>query len=89
MQYNELNEQQSRLVIDIVQLYDAYSETLRHLAELKGTLVWKVLRGKTYLFKKLDAKGNGRVIGLRSPETEVTLRAARRRKAELKERLTS
>ena len=48
-----------------------------------------MLRGKTYLFKKLDAKGNGREIGLRSPGTEATLQAARRRKAELKERLRS
>lgn len=86
MQYSELSDQQSRLAIDITQLYDAYSETLRHLAEMKGTLVWKVLRGKSYLFKKLDAKGNGRVIGPRNPETEATLQAARRRKAELKER---
>lgn len=86
LQYNELSEQQSRLAIDIAQLYDAYSETLRHLAEIKGTFVWKVLRGKTYLFKKLDAKGNGRVIALRSPETEAMLQAARRRKAEVKER---
>lgn len=89
MQYIELTEQQSRLAVDIGQLYDTHSESLRHLAEMKGTLVWKVLRGKTYLFKKLDAKGNGRVIGLRSPDTEATLQAARRRKAELKERLGS
>jgi len=52
-------------------------------------LVWKVLRGKTYLFKKHDARGNGWVIGPRSPETEATLHAARRRKAELRERLRS
>lgn len=73
----------------MVQLYEAHSESLRQLAEMRGTLVWKVLRGKTYLFKKLDARGNGRVIGLRSPETEATLQAARRRKAELRERLRS
>lgn len=35
------------------------------------------MRGKTYLFKKLDAKGNGRVIGPRSADTEATLLAAR------------
>lgn len=86
MKYNELSDQQSRLAIDIAQHYDAYSETLRQLAEMKGMLIWKVLRGKTYLFKKLDARGNGRVIGLRSPETEATLQAARRRKADLRER---
>ena len=77
------------MAIDIGQLYEAHSESLRQLAEMKGTLVWKVLRGKTYLFKKLDARGNGRVIGLRSPETEATLQAARRRKGELRERLRS
>ncbi len=87
MQYKELTEQQSRLAIDVGQVYEAHTESMRQLAEMKGTLVWKVLRGKTYLFKKLDARGNGRVIGLRSPETEATLQAARSRKAELKERL--
>lgn len=40
---------------------------------MKGTLIWKVLRGKTYLFKKLDAKGNGRVIGLRVPATTAAV----------------
>lgn len=89
MKYIELTDQQSRLTIDIGQLYEAHSESSRQLAEMKGTLIWKVLRGKTYLFKKLDAKGNGRVIGPRSPDTEATLQAARRRKAELKERLAS
>jgi hypothetical protein len=43
----------------------------------------------TFLFKNLDARGNGRVIGLRSPDTEATPKAARRRKTELKERLAS
>ena len=86
MQYIELSEQQNRLVIDIGQLYEAYTETRRQLVEMKGSLVWKVLRGKTYLFKKLDAAGNGRVIGLRSADTEATLQAARRRKVELKQR---
>lgn len=86
MQYNELNEQQSRLAVDIGQLYEAYADARRQLAESKGNLVWKVLRGKTYLFRKSDARGNGRVIGPRSPETEATLQAARRRKAELKAR---
>lgn len=89
MQYMGLTDQQSRLAIDIGQLYEAHSESSRQLAEMKGTLIWKVLRGKTYLFKKLDAKGNGRVIGLRNADTEATLQAARRRKAELKERLAS
>ena len=89
MQYIELTHQQSRLAIDVGQLYEVHVASSRQLAELKGTLIWKVLRGKTYLFKKLDAKGNGRVIGLRGPETEATLLAARRRKAELRERLAS
>ena len=89
MQYLEFTDQQSRRAIDIGQLYEAHSEASRRLAEIRGTLIWKVLRGKTYLFKKLDTKGNGRVIGLRSADTEATLQAARHRKAELKERLAS
>lgn len=55
MNYRKLNDQQSRLTIDVGQVYEAYSEASRQLAEMKGTLIWKALRGKTYLFKKLDA----------------------------------
>lgn len=82
----ELSEEQSRVLIDIAQLYEAYSEVQRQRAEINYALVWKRLRGKQYLFKKLDARGNGKVVGPRNSETEVARDAFRRRKDELRSR---
>jgi hypothetical protein len=87
--YSALSEQQSRSYVDLVQVYETYAEVQRQLGDLDYSLHWKVLRGKTYLFKRLDAKGNGRVIGPRDPETEQTLTAFRARKSELKSRHAS
>jgi hypothetical protein len=84
--YKELSEQQSRIQIDSVQLYAAYDELRRQLSEADYSLVWKRLRGKQYLFKKIDARGNGKVIGPRNGETEAIQDAFRRRKAELRSR---
>ena len=72
--------------MDLAQAYEAYADMQRQLAGLDYSLHWKVLRGKTYLFKKIDAKGNGRIIGPRDPESEQTLAAFRARRNELKAR---
>jgi hypothetical protein len=85
--YRELSEEQSRAQIDSAQLYEAYSEVRRQLAELDYSLTWKRLRGKQYLFKKIDSRGNGKVVGPRSAETEAMQDAFRRRKAELRSRV--
>jgi hypothetical protein len=84
--YSALDDQKSRAYIDLTQAYEAYVAAQRQLLELDYSLHWKVLRGKTYLFKKIDSKGNGRVIGPRDPGSERTLAAFRARKAELKSR---
>lgn len=86
MQFIELSDQQSRVLIDLTQLYDTFSDLRRQRGELDYTLIWKRLRGKEYLFKKIDAKGNGKVLGPRNRETEQTREAFRRRKAELRGR---
>lgn len=86
MYFSSLTDQQSRASIDLAQAYEAFAETRRQLAELGYSLQWKVLRGKTYLFKKIDVKGNGRVIAPRDTDSEKTLAAFRARKSELKSR---
>jgi len=85
--YKELSEEQSRAHIDSAQLYEAYSEARRQLAEADYSLIWKRLRGKQYLFKKIDARGNGKVVGPRNGETEAMQDAFRRRKGELRGRV--
>lgn len=86
MYFKELSDQQSRLQIDIGQLFDAYGELQRQRSEIDYALVWKRLRGKQYLFKKIDVRGNGKVIGPRNRETQAARDAFRRRKAELRSR---
>ena len=86
MYFKELSDQQSRLQIDITQLFDAYGELQRQRAETNYTLVWKRLRGKQYLFKKIDARGNGRIVGPRNRETQAAQEAFRHRRAELRGR---
>lgn len=88
MFYREMNDNQRRVFIDTVQLYDAYS-TLQKNRSCKGGMHWKKAKGREYLFRSHDRYGYGKSLGLRSPQTEKILADFRTAKQQVKNRLSA
>jgi len=89
MLFKEMNDNQRRIFIDTVQIYEAYTDTLIKNASYKGGMHWKKAKGREYLFKSRDRFGYGKSLGPRSPETEKVLKEFRRAKKDLKARLAT
>ncbi len=70
MHYSPLTENQRRIQINALQLFEALLDGERRLAGFAGSMIWKSTGGKDYLFKLAGRRGYGRSMGLRSPETE-------------------
>lgn len=85
--YYELGAEQRRIAIDTMQAFEAYSEALEQSHHFKGFMTWKKAKGKEYLFKGKGSRGNGRSLGLRSPETEYQYEAFTTGKEKAKKRL--
>lgn len=87
MELIEYNENQRRIFIDSIQLYDAYIDAYHKSRAYRGGMHWKKVKGHEYLFKTIDRFGNGKSLGPRSKETEETYRHFHRAKGEIKDRL--
>ena len=85
----ELTANQRRIFVDICQLHEAYEDACRRSESFKGSMRWKKSKGREYLFKQLDRRGNGKSLGPRSEETEGILAGFQKGKAETKDRLAS
>ncbi len=55
------------------QLFENYRSAQTHRATYQYGMRWKTVRGKEYLFKDSDRRGNGKSLGARSAETEQLL----------------
>jgi hypothetical protein len=75
-----LTENQRRVYIDTCQIYEAFLFARGELEKLKGGMHWKRSKGREYLFRSIDRKGNGRSLGPRSQETEEVLAVFRSKK---------
>jgi len=73
MYFKLLDAEQRRIYLDTCQIYQAFSETLRQSKNQQGGMRWKKTGDKEYLFKTRDNRGNGKSMGVRSPETEAIL----------------
>jgi len=82
-----LNEDQRRIFIDAVQLYEAYLNARDKALSYAGGMSWKKSKERQYLFRRKDRLGRGTSLGPRSPETERILNEFRSGKAGAKERL--
>jgi len=82
-----LTENQRRVYIDTCQVYEAFRLAQDAMQSFKGGMHWKKSKGREYLFRSIDRKGNGRSLGPRSKETEATLAGFRRGKKQAKEKL--
>ena len=66
----ELTDNQSRIFIDTVQLYESFRNAFKSNRSHRGGMHWKKVQNKEYLFKTLDRYGNGKSLGPRNVETE-------------------
>ena len=87
MNYKPLSDNQRRIQINAIQLFEALIDGEHRLSAYAGSMVWKSSGGKEYLFKLSDRRGYGRSMGLRSPETEKIHADFRAGKAREKERV--
>lgn len=74
---------------DAISTYSLYLETVSELKKYQGSMRWKKIAGKDYLYKLRDGRGNGKSLGPRSTKTESTYDAFRERKQFLKGRKQS
>jgi len=89
MVFQEMSDNQRRVYIDTVQLYEAYLETFHKGRAYRGGMHWKKAKGREYLFRSRDRYGYGKSLGPRSPENEKILKEFRKNKQHVKERLES
>jgi len=88
-EFNELKDNQRRVYIDAVQVYEAHLKATRRSHHYLGSMYWKKAKGHEYLFRLHDRYGNGRSLGRRSSEAEKLLEEFKKRKREAKEVLAS
>lgn len=84
-----LKENQRRIQINALQLYEAWQDAERRLAGYAGSMVWKSSGGRQYLFKLTDRRGYGRSMGVRTAETERVFAEFHAAKSREKERVKS
>ncbi len=85
----EMSDNQRRIFIDAVQLYEAYIAAFRDNRTYRGGMHWKKSKGREYLFRSRDRYGYGQSMGLRTPKLEKVLEDFRKGKQRAKERLAS
>lgn len=85
----EWSDNQRRIFIDAVQLYEVFIDAFRESRSYRGGMHWKKSKGKDYLFRSTDRLGYGKSLGPRSPETEKILDDFRSGKQRSKERMAS
>lgn len=84
-----LSNQQRLHLVNTQQLYENYIAAHRHARSYAYGMRWKVVRGVDYLFREKDRRGNGKLLGRRSPETEQILAAFQEGKTRARERLAA
>lgn len=82
----ELQESQLRELINAGATWRALNDARREAAQVRGSMVWKLSGGRTYLVRK-SAAGAQKSLGPRSPETEAMFDSFQRRKAQAEARL--
>ena len=85
--FKEMTDNQRRVLIDTIQIYEAFMDTFQKNRSYSGGMHWKKSKGYEYLFRTRDRYGYGKSLGRRSPKTEKILDEFRQTKHNLKERL--
>ena len=88
--YREINSEQRRIYVDVVQTYQALEEARLQAQHYKGYMTWKKANGKEYLFKgRAGARGLGKSLGPHSADTQAQYNAFYAGKEATKERVKS
>lgn len=66
-----LTDQQRLFYVESSQTYEAWHQAKRQYDAHKYGMRWLLSKGNEYLVRLIDAKGNGKSIGRRMPETEL------------------
>jgi len=89
MVFKEMTDNQRRVFIDTIQLYEAFSVSFNKMRSYKGGMHWKKSKGREYLFRSRDRFGYGKSLGPRTSETEKILAQFQQGKQREKERLSA
>jgi hypothetical protein len=89
MIFKEMTDNQRRVFIDTIQLYEAFLSAFNKNRSYRGGMHWKKSKGREYLFRSRDRFGYGKSLGPRSPETEKILVQFQQGKQREKERLSA
>jgi hypothetical protein len=89
MIFKEMTDNQRRIFIDTVQLYEAFLAAFNKMRSYRGGMHWKKSKGREYLFRSRDRFGYGKSLGPRSSETEKILAQFQQGKQREKERLSA
>ena len=81
-----LTEQQRLFLVESTQLYGAWREAYHQVQSHKYGMKWLTSNGRSYLIRLTDAKGNGKSLGPRSPETEAVYQSFNEAKARCESR---
>ena len=90
MEFQELNSDQRRELVNTQQRYAAYREAQERANAYRGSMVWTKLKGREYLVRSAYTKSGQRrqtSLGLRSKETETIKQEFDRGRAEAQSRL--
>ncbi|MFZ5447166.1 MAG: GSU2403 family nucleotidyltransferase fold protein [Thermodesulfobacteriota bacterium] len=68
--FREFQKTQQETLDRAGQAHRAYRDSLKALLPYKGGMHWKIIKGRHYLYKYRDRRGNGESLGPRSPTTE-------------------
>lgn len=85
--FKEMTDNQRRILLDTIQLYDAFMSAYQKGLTYSGGMHWKKVKGKEYLFRTRDRYGYGNSLGVRSAETEAIYREFHQHKEAYKQRL--
>ena len=89
MDYFENSNEQSRESIDAKQMFEAFEDAKTRADQYKGSMAWKTVSGKDYLYRKYDSYGDWKSLGPKSEDTQAKYKAFIEGKEEAKERLSS
>jgi len=81
-----LNEQQRLFLVETTQLHGPWAQARQQVVHHKYSMKWQTVKGRDYLYRVHDGKGNAKSLGPRSPATEATYQAFMEGKASAKER---
>lgn len=82
-----LSDQQRLFMVDSIQLYEAWQAAAMQVRSHRYGMKWLKSGNGEYLVRLTDAKGNGKSLGVRSPETEALYEKFNEGKARAEARL--